>query len=507
MHSHRSLQIYLLLGVPALAVCIFATSTVAAPTRDVPVQILSATTKDKVVAGAQVILQKEGQASVSGVTGGDGKVVLKSTFEADDQSVSLLVKKEGFSPLVVRCPCAGLSYAVSETLGRTLEAFRVVLNWGETPWDLDLHAVYPGNHIFFNAKKGTDAFLDVDDTDSYGPETVTVHKRHDGKNYVFAIHNFSASGQQGTSSLSTSGAKVFIYVGESLIKSYYVPTRKVGALWVVFAIDEMGAIHDINNVVDIAVCDEVPRYLRQITERTAYGTPMRAPSGNLRSAQGYLERGKTALTMNRLAEAIEAFTNASELDPNLAEAFTLLAEANKKLGRTPEASWFAKKAAKVAETGRSGNFRIDNSSIEITASSTLAPWKHYVFSVDGLLDDNLWSSWQPQRKRKGGVGEWVKLAFTSPQTVTGFEIYNGFRLIDELGDLYAMNNRIKEAELQFSDGTKMPITFEDKPVQATIALPTPKTGIRWITLTVKSIYKGSKWNDLAISELHVMGHD
>jgi hypothetical protein len=195
----------------------------------------------------QVILQKEGQTSVSATTDASGKVSLGSPF-GDDASVKLLVKKDGFSPLVVQCPCAGMSYAISESLGRQLDAFRVVLNWGASPSDLDLHAVYPGNHIFFESKKGTDAFLDVDDTTSYGPETVTVHKRHDGDKYVFAIHNFSVEGRQGTRSLSSSGAKVFVYVGESLIRSFYVPTGKMGALWVVFAIDETGAIHDIDMI-------------------------------------------------------------------------------------------------------------------------------------------------------------------------------------------------------------------------------------------------------------------
>ena len=108
--------------------------------------------------GAQVILQKDGQASVTGTTDAQGRATLTSPF-GDDASVKLLVKKDGFTPLVVQCPCAGMSYAISESLGRQLDAFRVVLNWGASPSDLDLHAVYPNNHIFFSSKEGANAFL------------------------------------------------------------------------------------------------------------------------------------------------------------------------------------------------------------------------------------------------------------------------------------------------------------------------------------------------------------
>jgi hypothetical protein len=70
-----------------------------------------------------------------------------------------------------------------------------------------------------------------------------------------------------------------------------------------------------------------------------------------------------------------------------------------------------------------------------------------------------------------------------------------------------MNNRIREAELEFSDGSKRAITFEDTPIQTTIVLPEPKAGVTSVKLTVKSVYRGSRWNDLAVSEFHVLGHD
>jgi uncharacterized protein YfaP (DUF2135 family) len=60
---------------------------------------------------------------------------------------------------------------------RSLDGLRVVSSWGRSPADLDLRGVFPGNHVFFNRKLGAKANLDVDDTDSFGPETITSTRR------------------------------------------------------------------------------------------------------------------------------------------------------------------------------------------------------------------------------------------------------------------------------------------------------------------------------------------
>lgn len=475
----------------------------AAPPTELHVQVLSATSRDKVVPNAQVIFQKEGQTSLSGTTDASGKAVVPNGFGVDDRSISLIVKADGYSPLVVSCPCDGMSYAVSETLGQQrLEAFRVVLNWGAQPSDLDLHVAYRGNHVYWQSKTGRDAFLDVDDTSSFGPETITINKRHDGEKYVFAVHNYSAQGSYGSTQLSdTSQAKVFVYAGESLIKSYYVPPHQVGGLWVLFALDENGALSDIDRVVDIAEIGRVGSYLTQMTERSDFGVPTRTAPSDQATARELTKQSDQALAAGKVDDAISLAQRACAADPNSAEAFAALAKAYGQVGRAAEKSWAERKIAELGRLSPALGWRVPNELLSLEASSFLADWKHYTFVPKNLLDDNLWSSWQPNRTKQGGVGEWFKVTFAAPQQLTGFEVFNGFRLIDDLGDLYKMNNRVKDATVELSDGTTMPLHFEDVPRGVVIPLPEAKT-VTWFKVRVDSVYKGSRWNDLAISEFH-----
>lgn len=74
---------------------------------------------------------------------------------------------------------------ISPQLGSS--QFRIVLSWGELPSDLDSHLTGPNEeegrfHIYFgnrgneNAEQSPYAWLDLYDTDSFGPETITIYK-------------------------------------------------------------------------------------------------------------------------------------------------------------------------------------------------------------------------------------------------------------------------------------------------------------------------------------------
>ena len=319
---------------------------------DVSIDILSATVKDKRIEGASVTLQRNGAQSVSGITNTSGSISLGTSF-ADNKDALLIVKKEGYSNLVVKCPCAGMTYAISPVM-TNLDGMRVVLSWGEKPFDLDSHLLFPGGHIYFDSKEGTDANLDVDDTDSYGPETVTISKKHFGESYIYAVQDYSNKGLPNSNYLSASKAKVFVYVGSSLVRSYSVPAGKRGNIWTVFKLNPNGEFEDINSVTSAnfngTTLDvrDLATVIMPATDSSAPASPAMQNSGDTQLARKYNREGEAVYKTGQLEQAIQLFQQATELDGNYGQAFSNLGLAYQKNGNIAEAIWANRKAISLA---------------------------------------------------------------------------------------------------------------------------------------------------------------
>lgn len=132
--------------------------------------------------------------------------------------------------------------------------YRIVLSWGENPRDLDSHVVgtlSDGSifHTYFSRKNAMDGDrqvcnLDVDDTTSYGPETITLTVNNTTP-YYYYIYKYAGYGD-----LSTSSAKVELFQGGTHIATYHVPTNQGnGDYWNVFAIID-GRVQVKNTITD-----------------------------------------------------------------------------------------------------------------------------------------------------------------------------------------------------------------------------------------------------------------
>lgn len=90
--------------------------------------------------------------------------------------------------------------------------------------------------------------MDVDDTISYGPETITLTGKADRKGeYIYSVHDFTNRSSSFSRELSLSGARVKVYKGNKYIETYNVPINKPSTLWKVFEIKN-GEIYLINSM-------------------------------------------------------------------------------------------------------------------------------------------------------------------------------------------------------------------------------------------------------------------
>lgn len=119
--------------------------------------------------------------------------------------------------------------------------YRIVLTWGANPNDMDSHVVGTltngdAFHVYYSHKSQYDGDtevcnLDVDNTSSYGPETITLNATNNTP-YYYYVYKYSGSG-----TTASSESKITVYQGENIVAVFNVPTDQgSGDYWNVFAI-------------------------------------------------------------------------------------------------------------------------------------------------------------------------------------------------------------------------------------------------------------------------------
>lgn len=136
---------------------------------------------------------------------------------------------------------------------------RVVLTWQDHS-DLDLHVTGPvtRDKTFaldtFHTHVEGQATLDTDKRPGPGTETATIYGQIDGL-YQFYVHDYSArSVSWYDQSLSGSGARLDVFSGERLVRSFAVPVGRDGNLWTAFSL-----YRDVITPVDNMTFENDPR--------------------------------------------------------------------------------------------------------------------------------------------------------------------------------------------------------------------------------------------------------
>ena len=190
-------------------------------------------------------------------TSGNAPLVVQFTDLSSENAQTVTCSATGYTTYTndqVVIPDGG-SLELQISLSPTLAAgqYRVVLTWGEQPLDIDSHLKTPviegtAYHISYQYYGSTStppyAMLDIDDTQSFGPETVTIYELKPGE-YHYYVHNYSTSPE-----ITTSNAVVQVYNESGLIRTFNVPTVGSGLYWDVFTMNgSNGSINAINQIV------------------------------------------------------------------------------------------------------------------------------------------------------------------------------------------------------------------------------------------------------------------
>lgn len=135
--------------------------------------------------------------------------------------------------------------------------------------------------------------------------------------------------------------------------------------------------------------------------------------------------------------------------------------------------------------------------ITLTASSTLRA-DGYDYSASRAMDGNNATAWV-EGSNGDGCGETLTLDFGRDCTVSGMRIWPGYHKSESL---FFKNNRPQRIRLRFSDGSTYEAELTDSMTMQTLDFGGNITTSS-ITITILSVYPGSAYNDLCISEIEL----
>lgn len=133
------------------------------------------------------------------------------------------------------------------------------------------------------------------------------------------------------------------------------------------------------------------------------------------------------------------------------------------------------------------------------SSSVLNDGNNISYSPSNVLDSKTSTVWS-EGVQGDGIGEWIEISTGGDiGKVNSIAISNGFT---KSTDLYYKNNRIKKANLEFSDGTNKIVEFKDNTLdEQVIDIGGKETS--YVRLTILEVYKGNKYQDTCISTISI----
>lgn len=129
----------------------------------------------------------------------------------------------------------------------------------------------------------------------------------------------------------------------------------------------------------------------------------------------------------------------------------------------------------------------------VNATSEYISKKGNYYGADNLIDSDMETTWQ-EGEEDGGIGQSINFTFNEPAIISAMCIYNGKQTNNEA---FYENNRIASFTIfEYSLSVQLPDSMEAQ----YIIFENPLLEDQ-VTLTLQSIFGGSKWNDTCITEI------
>jgi hypothetical protein len=136
--------------------------------------------------------------------------------------------------------------------------------------------------------------------------------------------------------------------------------------------------------------------------------------------------------------------------------------------------------------------------ITIRSSSTLPNQGGNSYGPKNLADSDRSNAWVEGAKGDG-IGEWVEIRFNQLQAFSTIVVVNGCAKSQKL---FFENNRIRTALISTEDLKDVEIPLADTMEEQRLILP-KKVNSSWVRLTIKDVYKGTKFSDTCLSEFYM----
>ncbi len=114
------------------------------------------------------------------------------------------------------------------------ERIKISVEWSQGVGDLDARIVVEGTQVYYKNRKFENVRLDRDSRASPGVETISIEKVDSGKIYSFFVTDFDNYNSNSAKNISSSDAKVTVWLNNEYYTTIKPPKNMVGFKWHVF---------------------------------------------------------------------------------------------------------------------------------------------------------------------------------------------------------------------------------------------------------------------------------